>query len=319
MKVTACAHPVQELIIPLAHLTGGYHLPFCDSISVSTAPLSTIATVQFQEERDILINGVPPDPHTALRIDAVMRQIKRVSGIQEEIKIYSQDNFSEKCGLDSLSPLIAAVTVAAAGAGGLDLSWKELSSIAGRGTPSAPGAVTGYFSRWSAQLQENSSYSSVLNDNLDMGMLGITIPPPSKDKNSQDIIPPPSPSHLLEFRMKMIQVSLSEMEQAIRTHKISTIGLCAERESIMTHAVTMGEDTTLIPWNSHALRIMTEVYALREEGICAWFNMNPGPSLFINCPPHDVPSIEKRIRELHIPVIPLQVGRGAHLLSEHLF
>jgi len=319
MKVTACAHPVQELITPLVRLTGGYHLPFCDSISVSTAPLSTIATVQFQDEKDILINGIPPDPHTALRIDAVMRQIRRASGIQEEVKIYSRDNFSEKCNVDSLSPLIAAVTVAAAGAAGLDLSWKELSSIAGRGTPSAPGAVTGYFSRWSAQLQENSSYCSVLNDTLDMGMLEIPISPLKKDNNSQNAIPSPSLSPLLEFRMKMIQVSLSEMEQAIRTHKISPIGLCAERESIVTQAVTMGEDTTPIPWNSHALRIMTEVYALREEGICAWFNMNPGPSLFINCHPLDVPSIEKRIRALHIPVIPLQVGRGAHLLSEHLF
>lgn len=319
MKVTACAHPVQELITPLAHLTGGYHLPFCDSISVSIAPFTTTATVQFQNEKDILINGIPPDPDTALRIDAVMRKIRRASGIQEEVKIYSRDNFSEKCNVDSVSPLIAAVTVAAAGAAGLDLSWKELSSIAGRGTLSAPGAVTGYFSRWSAQLQENSSYSSVLNDTLDMGMLEIPISPLKKDNNSQNAIPSPSLSPLLEFRMKMIQVSLSEMEQAIRTHKISPIGLCAERESIVTHAVTMGEDSTPIPWNSHALRIMTEVYALREEGICAWFNMDPGPSLFINCHPLDVPSIEKRMRALHIPGIPLQVGRGAHLISEHLF
>jgi phosphomevalonate decarboxylase len=314
MKTTACAHPVQRLIKNVGQLYDTVSLPFFDSISVCTAPLQSTVTIEFQSTKDILINGDPPLPHILNRIDAIISQVKRLSGIKGEIRMVSQNSFPDNCGVEALPSLIAAVTVAATCAAELDLSPKELSRIAHKGAGSAPHSVTGYCSRWSAQLQESSCYSTVLEKDLDMGMIMTPIPPLPENK-----VPEILPSPLLEFRLKMIHSALYEMEQALKAHDIPKIGFLAEKESILTHALTMHGDEDLIPWRPDALRVMAEIRALREEGISAYFNVDTGPALFINCYPEDRALIEERIREIHIPVVQLQVGKGTHLLKDHLF
>jgi phosphomevalonate decarboxylase len=315
MKATACAHPVQQLIKTVGPGHDTISLPFFDSISVCTAPLQSITTIQFQSTRDILINGTPPQPRILNRIDAVISHIRKLSGIRDEIRMVSRNTFPEPCGVEPLPSLIAAITVAATSAAGLDLSRKELSRIARRGSGLAPHSVMGCVSRWSAQLQESSSHCTVVAEDLNLGMMMALLPPlPQRNTIHQTMSSP-----LLEFRLQLIHSSLYEMEQALKAHDISRIGLLAEKESVLAHALSMNGDEALIPWSSPVLQVMAEIQALREEGISVYFNVDTGPALFINCHPEDRALIEERMRGLSIPMRQLEVGKGAHLLQDHLF
>jgi phosphomevalonate decarboxylase len=313
MKATACAHPVQGLIKNFGLADDRQCIPFYDSISVCCAPLHSITTVQFQSEQEILVNGNPPDARTLKRIDAVISEIKRLSGIQGEVKVISRDNFPVDHAHDA-SAMIAALTLAAAEAADIDLSPKELSRIARKGTGAAPSSVAGYFSRWKAYIEERSCYASVLEDDMDMGMVAAFITPLAGKTDCNGMLT----SHLLEFRLKTVHASLYEMEQAIRSQNIPQIGFLAEKESIMVHALSTGVVEDMIPWNPDAQRVMAEVQALREDGIEVYLNMDTGP-VYINCFPEDCPLIEGRMRKLKIPVARLQVGKGAHRIRGHLF
>ena len=140
MKATAEAHPVQGLI-KHGFIDDRLVLPFHDSIAVCTAPLKTVVTCAFQEEKEIVLQGEKPDFQTASRIDSVVSEIKKMSGIEEEYKIVSESNVPQNTGLGA-SSAFAALTAAAAEAAGLDLSCKELSRIAKRGRGSASESVT---------------------------------------------------------------------------------------------------------------------------------------------------------------------------------
>jgi phosphomevalonate decarboxylase len=311
MKATARSHPVQGLI--KYHLVDDrLRLPFHDTISVCTAPFCTVATVAFQQEKEVVTNGCAPDPVTVSRIDSIIFEVKHLSGVDLQYKVVSESNFPSNTGLGASSSECAALAVAASEAAGLDLSHKELSRIAGRGTQSAPTSVTGYFSRWRANMDEKFCYSFVMDDDLDMGMVAALVE--SEPINTYKVTMSP----FLELRLKSVHTSLYEMERAIKDHDIPKIGQLVEKDTILMHALTTAENKKSVMWRPDTLRVMAEVIALREEGVEAYFSCDRG-AVYINSYPEDVLTIEERITALGIKAVPLSVGGEAHLIDSHLF
>jgi phosphomevalonate decarboxylase len=308
MKVTARAYPLQGLI---AHnLLDDLQLPFLDSVSVCTAPFSAVTTFEFQEMKEVIINGSIPDSYTVSRINSVVSEVKKLSGIDEEYKIVSQNNIPR--GLEPFSSVFASVAVAASKAAGLDLSHKELSWIARKGIASASRSVTGWFSRWRANLQDKFCYSFVIEDDLPMGMVAALVEP-FTFMNVKEVLASP----FLESWLKSMHTHLYEMEKAIKDHDIPRIGELAEKESVYVHALAPAEKSN--SWSSDALRVMAEVKTLREEGIHAYFSIDAEAVVYINSYPEEVPVIAERIRKLGIQFVELSVGGEAHVIQEHLF
>lgn len=314
MKATARAYSVQGLTKHLELLDPQLRLPFHDSISVCTAPLSTVTTFAFQEDKECIINQEIPNSYWLSRIDAVVSEIKRLSGVEEQYKIVSKTNFSDK-GFRALSSEFAALSAAASEAAQLDLSHKELSRIAGKGTGSASRSVTGYFSRWRANMDEKFCYSFVLDDDLEMGMVAALVEPLKESGESRFHIGLKEP--YLEYWLKSVHTVLYEMERAIKDHDISKIGQLAEKESILLYAFTMDSDK--IMWRPDTFRVIAEVRSLREEGVPAYFNIDTGAVVYINSFPEDVALIEERIKAIGVNTISLSVGGEAHSIRDHLF
>lgn len=312
MKATACAHPVQGLI-KQALFDERLQIPFHDSISVCTAPLSTVTTFEFQEEKQVFINSKPPDPYTISRIDAVVSEVKQLSRIEEEYRMVCKSNFSGNMELEALSSGVAALALAAAEAAGLELSHKELSRIARKGTGSASGSVTGWFSRWRAAMSAEFSYSSVIEDDLEMGIVAALMESVEPDRVYREILKAPP----LEYRLKSVHTSLYRMERAIKDHDIPAVGQLAEEDTVILHALAR-ENKEMIAWGPDILKVIAEVKVLREEGVEAYFNIDTGAAVYINSYPEDVPLIEERINRLGIKTVPLSVGGEAHLVQEHL-
>lgn len=304
MKVTARAHPVQGLITHA--VIERLPLPFYDFISVCTAPLQTVTTVTFQEEKEIVINGMTPDSSTCSQIDAVVTAVTQLSGIDEQYKIVSQSTVPGT-GLDSSGA--AALTVAASKAAGLDLSHKELSRIAAKGVKSASRAVTGWFSRWKAVMEEQFCYSYVIDDELEMGMVAVLTE--AFDINVNTVLTSP----FLELVLTSVHTQLYEMERAIKDHDIPKIGRLAEKESLL-HALLIGEGTLV--WQPAALQVMAEVKALRKEGVNAYCSIDAG-AVYINTYPENVSLIKERIQKRGMEPVEMSVGGEAAVVHSHLF
>ena len=271
-----------------------------------------MTTFAFQEDKECIINGEIPNSYWLSRIDAVVTEIKRLSGVEEQYKIVSKTSFSDK-GFHALSSEFAALTVAASEAAQLDLSHKELSRIAGKGTGSASRSVTGYFSRWRANMDEKFCYSFVLEGDLEMGMVAALVEPVEGPGGSYTGLKEP----FLEYWLKSMHTILYEMERAIKDHDILKIGQLAEKESILMYAFTMDSDK--IVWRPDTFRVIAEVRKLREEGVPAYFNIDTGAVVYINSYPEDVALIEERIKTIGVNTVSLSVGGEAHLTPDHLF
>ncbi|MBU7045320.1 MAG: hypothetical protein HXS54_02700 [Theionarchaea archaeon] len=305
MKITALAHPLQGLI---GHkLLDDLRLPFLDSISVCTAPLAAVTTFEFQEMKEVIINGIQ-DSYIVSRINSVVSEVKKLSGIDEEYKIVTQTNMTR--GLEFSSSVVAGVAVAASEAAGLDLSRKELSWVAQKGVASASQSVTGWFSRLRANLQDTSCHSFVVGDDLPLGMVAALVEP-FPCMNVKEVLASP----YIESWLKSMHTHLYEMERAIKDHDIPKIGMLAEKESVLFHGLTFEKYS----WSPDAVQVINEVKALREEGIHAYFSINAEAAVYINSYPEETPVIAERIRGLGIEFLELSVGGEAHVIQEHLF
>lgn len=302
MKATARAHPVQGLITHA--VIERLPLPFYDFISVCTAPLQTVTTVTFQKEKEIIINGVTPDYSTCSTIDVVMSTITKAAGIDEHYKIMSQSTVPGT-RLDASG--VAALTVAASTAAGLHFSLKELSKIAAKGKKAASRAVTGWFSRWRAALQEEFCYSYVIDNTLEMGILAVLTNPLEIPVHT--ILT----SQFLELQLKSVHTRLYEMEKAIKDHDIPTIGRLAEEDSVQYASLVGG---ALV--RPDIVQVVAAVKALRKEGVTAYYSVDAG-AVYINTYPEDVAMIQERLKERGIEPLILSVGGKAAVLNTHLF
>ncbi|MBU7019012.1 MAG: hypothetical protein HXS44_15995 [Theionarchaea archaeon] len=307
MKITARAHHLQGLI---GHkILDDFQLPFLDSIAVCTAPLAAVTTVEFQEMKEVIINKSIPDSCFMSRINSVVSEVKRLSGIDEEYKIVSQTNVPR--GLELSSSVFAGVAVAASKAAGLDLSHRELSWIAQKGAASASQSVTGWFSRRRANLQDTFCHSLVVEDDLTMGMVAALVEPfPCMD--IKGVLASP----FVESWLKSMHTHLYEMERAIKDHDIPKIGMLAEKESVLFLGITFEKYDS---WSTDVVRVVNEVKAMREEGIHAYFSIGEEAAVYINSYPEEVPFIAERMRELDREFLELSVGGEAHIIQKHLF
>ena len=164
MKATAIAHPIQGLIKYHGLADPVLRLPFHDSISVCTAPLTTRTTIEFGEvardratidERDVTARDME-------RIRAVVDPIRETASLRTPFRMASVNDFPSNIGLGASASGFAALAMAAAHAAGLRLSLEEISRFARRGAGSASRSVTGGFSKWKMGLTDEDSYATQL-------------------------------------------------------------------------------------------------------------------------------------------------------------
>src|SRR2546428_3557264 len=145
MKATAVAHPIQGLIKYHGLADPVLRLPFHDSISVCTAPLTSRTTVEFGGVgRDsATIDGRDVNARDMERIRAVVDVIRGRASLSQPFRMASVNDFPSNIALVASASGFAALATAAAHAAGLRLPPEEISRFARRGAGSASRSVTG--------------------------------------------------------------------------------------------------------------------------------------------------------------------------------
>src|SRR5258708_12908004 len=139
------------------------------SISMKLDGLSTRTMVSFQPSLSsdaLTINGELMSGSAQERVSLVLDLVRTMAKIKERAEIASENNFPSSAGLASSASAFAALALAASLAAGLDLSERELSPLARRGSGSAAPAIPSGFVAWQVGTTDEHSYPS-------------TIPPPA--------------------------------------------------------------------------------------------------------------------------------------------
>ncbi len=319
MKATAVAHPIQGLIKYHGLADPVLRLPFHDSISVCTAPLTTRTTIEFGDfPRDsATIDGHDLTAHEMERVLAVVDAIRTRAGIDRRFRMASVNDFPSNVGLGASASGFAALAMAASHASGLDVDLQEISRFARRGAGSATRSVTGAFSKWKMGLSDEDSYATQLaGPDLQMEMIVALIP---AFKQTEDAHREALTSPFFHARLAEMPRLIAEMELAIRKRDIGAICALAERDTLMLHGITMTGAAEMVLWQPETLRVILNVRKMREAGIPAFFSIDTGATVYVNTLPGRGGEVQGRIEELGIRTIPCTVGGPTRLVDEPLF
>lgn len=318
-KASATAHPIQGLIKYHGLKDPLLRLPYHDSISVCTAPLTTRTTIEFGDfDRDeAVVDEMPLSGHEMDRVLAVVDTVRKKAGIDDKFRMMSVNGFPSNVGLGASASGFAALSLAACEAAGLGLNPEDVSRFARRGAGSATRAVTGAFSKWRMGLSDEDSYAEQLaGEDLQMGMIVALIPAYKQTESAHREV---MTSPFFQARLAEMPRLLMEMELAIRQRDVGKICALAERDTLMLHGITMTGEREMLLWRPETVQVMLMVKKLREEGIPAFFSIDTGATVYVNTFADRAEEVEKRIKELGLETVKCWVGGPATLTDRHLF
>jgi phosphomevalonate decarboxylase len=319
MKASATAYPIQGLIKYHGLRDESLRLPYHDSISVCTAPIRTLTTIEFGGPRDEAeFDGKKATGREMDRIRAVVDPLRRTAKVRKGFRMVSENSFPSNIGLGASASAFAALAVATASALGLEMTHEELSRYARLGAGSASRAVTGGFSRWFAGTSDEDSFSRLLAspEELDMGIVCALVPAKKFTETAHREV---TTSPFFEARLKYVVEALDKMEKAIYAHDLDRVCSLAETDTLLLHGITMTGMDELILWRPDTVKVILEVRKMRSEGLRAYFSIDTGATVYVNCPLDESKEVRSRIERLGLETIECHVGGPAVLVDEHLF
>jgi phosphomevalonate decarboxylase len=319
VKATAIAHPIQGLIKYHGLADPVLRLPFHDSISVCTAPLSTRTTIEFGEfPRDAAtIDGRDVTARDMERIRAVVDPIRAHASIDKRFRMASTNDFTSNIGLGASASGFAALATAAVHAAGLSSTTEETSRFARRGAGSATRSVAGGFSKWKMGLTDEDSYAVQLaGEDLQMAMIVAVVP---AFKQTEDAHREAPSSPFFQARLAEMPRRIAEMELAIRKRDVGAICTLAERDTLMLHGTTMTGAGEMMLWKPDTVRVIDAVRRMRDEGVPAFYSIDTGATVYVNTFPNHSEEVRRRIDDLGIRTISCTVGGPSRPDDGHLF
>ena len=323
-KATARAHPIQGLVKYHGMRDADLRLPYHDSISVCTAPSRTTTTASFEPDRSsdrFIVDGELLDGRAAERVSAVVDHVRDRAGIDDPVRLESENSFPTNVGLGSSSSGFAAAAMATVEAAGLDLSRPEISTIARRGSSSAARAVTGGFSDLRAGLNDADCRSHRLTCPLadDLRIVVGLVP---AYKETEEAHREAAESHLFDARLAYVHGALVEMRDALRTGDFERAFGLAERDSLSLAATTMTGPAGWVYWTPETLAIFEAVRSLRDErDVPVYFSTDTGATVYVNTTADHVDAVEAAVAETGVETRVWHVGGPATILdpTEALF
>ncbi len=329
MKSTAVANANIALVKYWGKRDSKLILPQNGSLSMTCDGLSTITTVDFSPEYNqdtILINDeeLRKDEKDVL---GHLDRIRNLAGINEKAKVVSETNFPVAAGLASSASGLAAITLAATKAAGLNVPERELTILTRQGSGSASRSICEGFVEWYRGQKEDGSDSfaetiAPKNHWPEFRMIATILtekqkPVSSRAGMAQSVANCPYYTSWIKEATK----DLETVRTAIKEKNFQKLGETAELNCLKMHAVMMTTTPPIIYWIPETLEVIHTVRALREEGIQAYFTIDGGPQVKVMCLEKDAEKINKMLQELSSVkrTVVCKPGDGAKLLDKHLF
>jgi diphosphomevalonate decarboxylase len=330
---TASAHPNLALVKYWGQVDPSLNLPANDSISLNLSGATTTTTVAFDPvlvRDEMTLNGAPIDAETLRRVSVHLDRVRVLADTAIRARVTSRNDFPTSAGVASSASAFAALSLAATHALGLDLTERELSVLARKGSGSACRSIPDGFVAWVAGAADAASYAHSLwpCDHWDLRVVTVTFPGAHKAISSLEGHQAAPHSPFYRARLRHVDETLDRVRDALRRKDFDALGMAVEREAMSLHAVAMTSPMETHPWLSgiyywrpETVRVIRKVQQWRAAGLPVYLTLDAGASVHLLCEGKALDAVlaasAPLLETLGADTIVSRPGRGAWQLKEN--
>jgi diphosphomevalonate decarboxylase len=325
MKATAVAPSNIAFIKYWGKKDEKLRLPENGSISMNLSNLLTRTTVEFHKKYNedvVIINGKQEEKESS-RVIKHLDRVRETAGIKEHAKVVSENNFPSKTGLSSSASGLAALSLAASSAAGLELPEKELSILARMGSGSACRSIPDGFTEWLDGDTSETSYAVSLfkPDYWDIADVVAVVSKDKKEVSSTEGQKSANSSPFYKNRLERMKEKIRLIKGFLNKKDFTKFGELVEAEALELHSIMLTSRPSLIYLLPASLKLMHLVKRWREEGLEVYFTVNTGQDVHLICQKGSVEKLKSRLRKVEEvrDVIINCPANGARIVDGHLF
>lgn len=287
-SAVAIAHPNIAFIKYWGNRDKTLRLPENGSLSMNLAELTTRTQVIFDSNlpADIFdLNGQRQSGQAAQRVFAHLNVMRGLRGIGTKAYVKSENNFPAGAGIASSASAFAALTVAGIRALGIELSERDLSRLARRGSGSACRSIPGGFVEWYRGATDVDSYAVSIapTEHWALSDLIAVVDDRHKGTGSTEGHEMAKSSPLQTARVTDAERRINLCRDAIQNKDFALLAEMIELDSNLMHAVMMTSTPSLLYWNPFTVELMRAVKDWRKSGIPVAYTIDAGPNVHLIC------------------------------------
>lgn len=301
------------------------NIPAAGSLSLTLDALTTETSLRFDPELakdELILDGELARAAERKRVSRFLDLVRARVGETSKCRISSDNAFPTASGLASSASGFAALAVAASTAAGLELSPRELSILARRGSGSAARSLFGGFVRMHAgdANDGSDSYAEPIAGAADWDLamtLCVVDGGGRKAVSSREAMNAcRATSPLYEPWLASVPADLREAEAAIVVKDFERLGAVTERSTLTMHASALAARPGICFWTPATIACMNAVKKLRAGGTLAFFTMDAGPHVKVLSAAADSTAVAAALGDIDgvSQMILARPGPGARIL-----
>ncbi len=316
VAATAVAHVNIALIKYWGKAEENLILPRTSSLSLTLDDLYTTTTVAFTapggtgaSKDTVMLDGAALSGSPLNRIhdflDLVRGRAAQAGSPVGFARVETFNTVPTAAGLASSASGFAALAGAASAAAGLDLSPRELSRLARRGSGSASRSIFGGLAVWHAGHDDESSFAEPVPGDLDLAIIVLVIDAGPKAVSSREamrrtVATSPDYNAWVERSADDLREALS----AIAAGNIARLGAVSESNAWGMHAAMRSAMPPVNYLTANSITAVDAVREIREAGAPAWATMDAGPNVKVLTSATAADEVEASLRGRLTGVIP---------------
>ncbi|HVN54105.1 MAG TPA: diphosphomevalonate decarboxylase [Anaerolineaceae bacterium] len=256
------------------------------SLSMNLGGLETRTSIAFDlslAADELTLNGRPGPVEALRRMSGFLDLVRGMAGSQLRARVSSENNFPTGAGIASSASAYAALALAASTALGLDLSERDLSRLARRGSGSACRSIPGGFVEWQAGETDADSYAFSIAppDYWDLVDVIAVVEAGEKATGSSAGHSLAATSILQPARVADAPRRVVLCRQAIVEKDFEKLAEVVELDCNLMHAVMITSTPLLIYWEPGTLELICQVQSWRAAGLPVCYTIDAGPNVHI--------------------------------------
>ncbi|WEV64968.1 diphosphomevalonate decarboxylase [Bifidobacterium sp. ESL0732] len=258
----------------------------------------------------LTIDGKRQQGPALARVSKFLDIVRAKAGISLPARVISANTVPFGAGLASSASAFAALAASASKAAGLDLSPRDLSRLARRGSGSACRSIFGGLVKWNAGHDDESSYAEPVDSgNMNLAIIVVLISGKKKPISSREAMRRTiATSPLYQAWIDSCGQDLDDALAAIREGDVERLGEITEANALGMHAAMMASRPAVFYWLPQTIAALNAVAAIRETGLGAWSTMDAGPNVKVLTDGRDAERVADELRN-RLPSCEIAVHR----------